>query len=161
MNRRKQRRQPKGTPAGGRWANEGGGHGDISDLPPIPSTATDLDEPFSGSGYGPYRIDSTRIRGWYEKLADQDQIKVREAMRQLSQSGPHTGAPYVKLINHARHHNLKELRPRPGSMRILFYFDPVSNAYMLVAGDKRGQWDAWYQKNIPVADRIIDERSLR
>ena len=31
-------------------------------------------------------------------------------------------------------------------------FDPGRNAVLLVAGDKAGQWDAWYRKAIPVAE---------
>jgi hypothetical protein len=55
---------------------------------------------------------------------------------------------------------MKELRP--GSIggtevRILFAFDPQRRAVLLVAGDKSGQWEAWYEDNIPVADDRYDE----
>jgi hypothetical protein len=41
--------------------------------------------------------------------------------------------------------------PRPGTVRILFVFDPWRSAILLVAGDKAGQWNAWYRHAIPLA----------
>jgi hypothetical protein len=38
-------------------------------------------------------------------------------------------------------------------IRLLFVLDPVRSAYFLVGGDKSGNWDAWYKRNIPVAER--------
>lgn len=157
MSRRNQRRQPIGIPTGGQWADQGGRHGDVSDLPPIPGTPVDLDEPFSGPGYGPYRIDSTRICKWHEGLSESDQTKVREAMKHLSQLGPALRRPVVGKIVGSRHSNMKELRPLSSFIRILFLFDPESKAVMLVAGDKRDAWNKWYDRNIPIADDLADE----
>jgi hypothetical protein len=56
---------------------------------------------------------------------------------------------------------MKELRPGSSGeakVRILFAFDPVRQAVLLVAGDKSGQWDKWYRENIPIADGRLDER---
>lgn len=36
---------------------------------------------------------------------------------------------------------------------MLFVFDPGRQAVFLVAGDKSGQWDSWYRKNIPLAEK--------
>lgn len=52
-------------------------------------------------------------------------------------------------------HNLKELRPgSSGSseIRILFAFDPARSVVLLVAGDKSGEWSAWYRRAIPLAE---------
>jgi hypothetical protein len=51
---------------------------------------------------------------------------------------------------------------RPGSagtteVRILFAFDPAREAILLVAGDKAGQWNAWYRSSIPLADARYEE----
>lgn len=35
-------------------------------------------------------------------------------------------------------------------------FDPKRRAICLVAGDKQGKWDAWYGRNIPLADDLYD-----
>jgi hypothetical protein len=51
--------------------------------------------------------------------------------------------------------NLKELRPGSAGtteIRILFIFDPGRNVVLLVAGDKAGQWTAWYRQSIPLAE---------
>ena len=56
--------------------------------------------------------------------------------------------------------NLKELRP--GTVRILFVFDPWRSSILLVAGDKAGQWQQWYDEAIPLAEqryqRYLNER---
>ncbi len=52
-------------------------------------------------------------------------------------------------------HHLKELRPGSsgsGEIRIVFAFDPVRRAVLLVAGDKAGNWQRWYDINIPLAE---------
>lgn len=38
-------------------------------------------------------------------------------------------------------------------MRILFTFDPWRAGILLVAGDKAGQWEAWYRHAIPLAEQ--------
>lgn len=59
---------------------------------------------------------------------------------------------------------MKELRPGSSGrseVRILFIFDPKRRAILLIAGDKQGQWQKWYRKNIPVADDRYDEHLRR
>jgi hypothetical protein len=54
---------------------------------------------------------------------------------------------------------MKELRPgSTGSseVRILFAFDPVRRAVLLVAGDKSGNWRGWHEPAIPLADARYD-----
>lgn len=58
---------------------------------------------------------------------------------------------------------MRELRP-PSSgaskIRMLFAFDPELEAIVLVAGDKAGNWDRWYQKAIPLADQRFTEHLI-
>ncbi len=61
----------------------------------------------------------------------------------------------METIKASRHQNMKELRS--GTIRVLFAFDPVRQAVLLIGGDKVGQWEAWYRRNIPVADDLYDE----
>jgi hypothetical protein len=73
----------------------------------------------------------------------------------LEREGPALGSPLVKRIERSSYHHMKELRPgSTGSteVRILFAFDPVRCAILLVAGDKSGVWNRWYDENIPIAD---------
>jgi hypothetical protein len=37
-------------------------------------------------------------------------------------------------------------------VRILFAFDPVRRAVLLVAGDKSGDWSGWYERSVPLAE---------
>jgi hypothetical protein len=51
--------------------------------------------------------------------------------------------------------HLKELRPRSGrevAIRVLFIFDPWSQAVLLVAGNKAKNWSKWYEEAIPAAE---------
>lgn len=73
----------------------------------------------------------------------------------LAATGPTLGRPLVVRIKGAENHHLKELRPgSSGSseIRILFAFDPVPRAVLLVAGDKPGNWQRWYDINIPLTE---------
>lgn len=40
--------------------------------------------------------------------------------------------------------------------RVLYIFDPCRVAILLLGGDKTGD-DRWYERNVPLADRIYDE----
>ena len=78
-----------------------------------------------------------------------------EAIGLLIEAGTELGRPLADRIQHSRLTNLKELRPGSSGrseIRILYIFDPRRNAVLLVAGDKAGQWAAWYRKNIPLAE---------
>ncbi|MEV8065189.1 type II toxin-antitoxin system RelE/ParE family toxin [Streptomyces sp. NPDC085995] len=98
------------------------------------------------------------VAAWFEALAERDwdsAEQVEDAIDMLATSGPTLGRPLVDRIKGADHHHLKELRPgSSGSseIRILFAFDPVRRAVLLVAGDKAGNWQRWYDTNIPVAE---------
>ena len=40
------------------------------------------------------------------------------------------------------------------TIRVLFVFDPWRSAILLIAGDKAGQWKAWYERAIPQAEEL-------
>lgn len=52
---------------------------------------------------------------------------------------------------------------KDGALRVLFVFDPRRHAILLLRGDKTGNWERWYEVNIPRADDLYDEhlRELR
>jgi len=80
---------------------------------------------------------------------------VAEAIDRLIDDGPSLGRPLVDRIAGSRLHNLKELRPGSSGaseVRILFIFDPVRDAVLLIAGDKSGRWKEWYAEAIPAAE---------
>ena len=57
----------------------------------------------------------------------------------------------VDTLQHSSIANLKELRP--GTVRILFAFDPWRSSILLVAGDKSGRWHDWYAEAVPLAEQ--------
>ena|SRR5687768_10606282 len=85
---------------------------------------------------------------------------VESAIDLLAERGPQLGRPLVDRIKGSRYHNMKELRPGSAGtseVRILFVFDPARCAVLLVAGDKAGNWNSWYNTNIPLAEQRFDE----
>jgi len=99
------------------------------------------------------------VTTWFEALAKSDPASARQvevAVDTLADEGPVLGRPLVDRIKGSEQHHLKELRPgSAGSseIRILFAFDPVRRAVLLVAGDKAGSWNCWYDTNVPIAEK--------
>lgn len=91
------------------------------------------------------------VRAWIRSLDPLDRARVSQAIDVLAENGPALGRPLVDTIRQSSLANLKELRP--GTMRILFAFDPWRSTILLVAGDKAGQWNRWYHSAIPLAEQ--------
>lgn len=91
------------------------------------------------------------VREWIEQLDDTAHARVVQAIDALAEGGPGLGRPLVDTIIGSRIRNLKELRP--GTVRILFAFDPWRSSVLLVAGNKAGQWNSWYRSAIPLAEQ--------
>ncbi|GHG36060.1 MULTISPECIES: type II toxin-antitoxin system RelE/ParE family toxin [Amycolatopsis] len=112
----------------------------------------------AGQEWEIYVVDE--VLEWIERLDDATHARVVQAIDALAEGGPGLGRPLVDTIVGSRIQNLKELRP--GTVRILFVFDPWRASVLLVAGDKAGQWNAWYREAIPLAedryDRYLKER---
>ncbi|GAA1199654.1 hypothetical protein GCM10009675_14400 [Prauserella alba] len=87
---------------------------------------------------------------WIQELDDETHARVVQAIDALAAGGPGLGRPLVDTIAGSRRGNSKELRP--GSVRILFAFDPWRASVLPVAGDKAGRWQAWYRDAIPLAE---------
>jgi hypothetical protein len=95
---------------------------------------------------------------WFETLTEDQQDAVIARVDLLEVEGPALGRPTVDTIAGSRHPNMKELRVSKGAaIRILFAFDPRRQAVLLIGGDKTGQWQAWYEKAIPLADDLFDD----
>lgn len=98
------------------------------------------------------------IRQWLRALRQTDPEVYRSvnvAIDILAETGPGLGRPLVDTLRDSKINNMKELRPRSGrdvSIRILFAFDPWSQAVLLVAGNKAGDWQRWYDVAIPAAE---------
>ncbi|MEV7625514.1 type II toxin-antitoxin system RelE/ParE family toxin [Actinoplanes sp. NPDC089786] len=102
------------------------------------------------------------VREWLRALRQSDPDVYRSvnvAIDMLAEVGPGLGRPLVDTLQGSSIANLKELRPRSGrdvAIRVLFVFDPWSQAVMLVAGNKAGDWTRWYRTAIPLAEATYD-----
>jgi hypothetical protein len=94
---------------------------------------------------------------WFVRLEGRDADRVAATIEALERRGPLLGPPLCKRIRHSRHHNMKELRAPGGNIRMLFAFDPKRSAIVLVGGDKTNDWKGWYERHIPLADRMLDQ----
>lgn len=76
----------------------------------------------------------------------------------LRRFGPALRRPHSGSITSSKHPNVRELiiqhAGRP--YRVLYLFDPRRYAILLLGGDKTGD-DRWYEKFVPIADRLFDE----
>lgn len=101
----------------------------------------------------------SEVRAWYDALTESDPDtadSVAAAIDLLEERGPQLGRPLVDTLEGTALPNLKELRPGStgrSELRILFVFDPERQAVLLTAGNKSGQWKAWYEEHIPLAER--------
>ena len=72
--------------------------------------------------------------------------------------GPQSPHPYSSSIESSRHSHMRELRVQHAGdpYRVLYAFDPRRSAILLIGGNKAGD-DRWYDKFVPIADRLYDE----
>jgi hypothetical protein len=90
---------------------------------------------------------------WLLDQSDKVQVGVASAVAVLAEFGPQLGRPRVDTVYGSDFDNMKELRLKVGRSpyRVLFAFDPIRRAILLVGGDK-GRDQRWYEVNIPIAD---------
>lgn len=112
-----------------------------------------------------WTVDVSLISDWLDEQGRDFLLPILDAVRLLESRGPALGRPLVDTIKGSRIKNLKELRPaspKGTEIRILFVFDPMRRAVMLMAGDKSSgkrseRWSEWYKNAIPRAERLYDE----
>ena len=56
---------------------------------------------------------------------------------------------------------MRELRTQSAGrpLRTLYAFDPLRSAILLLGGEKAGD-DRWYEKFVPIADRLFERHVL-
>ncbi len=95
---------------------------------------------------------------WWASLTEDEQASVAASVGLLEERGPGLGFPHSSGINGSKHSHMRELRTQHDGrpFRTLYAFDPRRSAILLIGGDKTG--DArWYDKNVPLADRLYDK----
>lgn len=106
----------------------------------------------------PYEVEYTDAFGrWWAELLPDEQKKANAAIRMLEVLGPNLQFPYSSSIKGSRFPHMRELRVqhRGRPYRILYAFDPRRTALLLLGGDKTGD-DRWYERFVPVADRLYE-----
>ena len=107
------------------------------------------------------------IRSWLHELRRTDRrtlLQISQAIDALAEEGPALGRPLVDTIHGSVIANMKELRPGSAGaseVRILFVFDPVRQAVLLVGGDKSSDWRGWYRTAVPQAEAAYTEHLRR
>ncbi len=97
------------------------------------------------------------FESWWNGLDVEEQDAVARVIRLLEECGPTLPFPYSSGIEGSKYGRMRELRiqHKGHPYRVLYAFDPRGIALLLIGGDKTGQ-DRWYEKYIPIADRIYE-----
>ena len=95
---------------------------------------------------------------WWDTLTMEEQAELNAKVDLLQEHGPNLPRPHSDVISSSRHANMKELRGRTGQavLRALYAFDPTRTAILLIGGDKAGE-PGWYDRYVPIADKLFDE----
>lgn len=101
---------------------------------------------------------TNEFEGWWQTLTEDEQESVSASVSLLRHLGPLLGRPHADTVKGSRHSNMKELRSQSKGrpLRTFFAFDPRRSAILLIGGDKTGD-DRFYDRMIPMADRLYDE----
>lgn len=98
------------------------------------------------------------FESWWNGLSEEEQISISASVDILETYGANLQYPHSSGVNDSDHGHMRELRiqhkGRP--YRVLYAFDLLRTAILLIGGDKTGN-DRWYKEFVPVADRLYDE----
>lgn len=96
---------------------------------------------------------------WWDTLTEAEREEIGAKVDLLEERGPTLSRPHADRIETSRHSNMKELRGKVDErhLRVLFAFDPRRTALLLIGGDKTGD-PTWYDKFVPIADNLFDQR---
>ncbi len=95
---------------------------------------------------------------WWSKLTETQQEDTVAVVELLMEMGPELPFPYTSGIQGSKHGHMRELRIQSGGkpFRIFYAFDPRRSAILLIGGNKSGD-DRFYEKYIPIADKLYDD----
>ena len=95
---------------------------------------------------------------WWDSLTGDKRVRITASVGLLERRGPNLPFPHSSGVSGSRHGHMRELRVQVGGrpLRVFYAFDPRRVAILLIGGDKTGR-DDFYERLIPVADRLYDE----
>jgi len=104
-------------------------------------------------------IVTDEFKAWYEGLNESEQDAIVRVVRLLREHGVNLKFPFTSGIKGSAHSAMRELRIQQAGKpyRVLYAFDPVRQAVLLVGGVKTGKGNRWYEEAIRTADRLFGE----
>ena len=104
-------------------------------------------------------IVTDEFKDWYSELLESEQAAVGRVVGLLIEHGATLRFPHSSGIQGSRFRSMRELRIQHAGepYRVLYAFDPVRRAILLVGGIKTAQGNRWYEDAIRLADRLLDE----
>lgn len=98
------------------------------------------------------------FESWWNDLSEAEQAEIDAKVDLLEERGPTLSRLHADRIESSRHSNMKELRGKVAErhLRVLFAFDPLRTALLLLGGDKTDD-PHWYDKFVPIADDLFDQ----
>ena len=95
---------------------------------------------------------------WWDGLNEAEQEDVAAVVILLEEKGPRLGFPYSSDVRGSQFAQMRELRiqHKGEPYRVLYAFDRRRVALLLIGGCKGGD-DRWYERNVPLADRLFAE----
>ncbi len=104
-------------------------------------------------------IVTDEFKVWFEGLTELEQEAIVRVVGLLEERGANLEFPFSSGINGSSYAAMRELRIQQGGnpYRVLYAFDPIRQAVLLVGGVKTGKGNRWYQEAIRAADRLFGE----
>ncbi len=98
------------------------------------------------------------FESWWEDLSEEEQIDIDSIVGLLEEKGPYLPYPYSSDVKGTKYGEIRELRiqHKGKPYRILYAFDIRRVAILLIGGRKTGG-NRWYEKYVPLAERIYEE----
>ena len=98
---------------------------------------------------------------WWDGLTEGEQVDVAGCVELLEEMGAQLGYPHSSGICQSKHRHMRELRVQHAGKpyRVLYAFDPRRCVILLIGGNKTGN-ARWYEKYVPIADRLYDEHLI-
>lgn len=95
---------------------------------------------------------------WWDTLDQAEQIDLTASVGLLEELGPNLRFPHSSNIEGSKYKHMRELRIQHHGKpyRILYAFNPRRCAILLIGGNKVGK-NQWYEKYIPIADKLYNE----
>jgi hypothetical protein len=94
---------------------------------------------------------------WWDGLADAEQESIASVVGLLEARGTALSFPFSSAVTSSKFGHMRELRIQHlgDPYRVFYAFDPRRAAVLLIGGCKVGD-DRFYQRMVPVADRIYE-----